>query len=131
MVAHDVLELRGQAQLGQPDRRLVGLEHGMGQLQVQQPVVLHLRLRPVVEDQELLLRLLPQHPVFQPELVVGDLDLFHAVQRHRLELVPHVARGIVPEDDPVLLEQALQSVGDPVAHSLSPGIFFRAAPNFG
>ncbi|MFW5678559.1 MAG: hypothetical protein ACOCZK_03585 [Planctomycetota bacterium] len=65
VVAHDVLELCGEPQLGQPDGRLVRLEHRMGQLQVQQPVVLHLRLGALEEGQELLLRFLPQHPVLQ------------------------------------------------------------------
>jgi hypothetical protein len=67
-----------------------------------------------VKHQKLLARLLPQHPVFQTEFVVRDFDLLHVWQINRVKFTPHVARCIVPEHYPVLVEEQLKTRFDTV-----------------
>ena len=124
MLAHRCFVLGRDAELHQPDRRLVGLEDRRRQLQIEQPIVGQRRLRPVLVNEEACRRLSPQHPVFQAELVVGDLDLSHAVKRDHLEHFSQLPSGVVPEDDAMtfVLKQTLEPGRDAVIHQRSPAL---------
>jgi len=47
---------------------------------------------------------LSQHLVFQPELVICDLNLRDIGKIYGLERVAHVSVCIVPKDNPVIIE---------------------------
>ena len=53
-----------------------------------------------MKEQELLIRLLAQQPVFDAVLVVGEFHLFDTGQRQRLKVIAQFLLSIVPEDDP-------------------------------
>ena len=114
--------LRRNTKISHPDRRLIGAEHGAGQLHIQQPVLRHRRLGAVLIEQKPRLRLLPQHAVFQAEFVVGDLHLGHAGQVHRIERCAQIAGGVIPEDDAIalVLIEPHQAGGDAVSHPQPP-----------
>ena len=80
---------------------MVGLEHAMGQLNVEQPVIDISRPRPIPIEKKASLRLFAEDSMLHRELSVRDFDLLNAVERHCLECLPKLARRIVPEDDSV------------------------------
>ena len=105
--------VRSQLQLSQPERHLVGAEGAAaGQLHIQQPVVQHGGFRSVPVKQELLFRLLPQQPVLDAKLVVGELDLLHAGKLNRFEIRTELMARVVPEHDALLLKQIGQRLLD-------------------
>ena len=70
-----------QLQLSQPQCHLVGAKSAAaGKLNVEQPVFQVRGLRAILEQQELLLRLLSQNAVLHTKLVVGELDFFDTEQ---------------------------------------------------
>src|SRR5690606_14248083 len=114
MLPREILEADRQPQVRKPDRDLIGFEHTVPQLDVEQPVVDISRAWTVPIEQKALLRLLPQDAMLHRELAVRHLDLLDAVERQCLERLTKFVRRIVPEDDPVLVELGLEPLGDPV-----------------
>ena len=136
MLACEILEADWQPQIRQPDRDLIGLEHPMRQLDVEQPVVDVRRTRPFPIEQKALFRLFPQDAMLHRELGVRHLDLLDAVERQSFERLPKLVGRVVPEDDPVLVKLGIEPFGDAVIHAQSsaserPLMGFSAAPNFG
>ena len=119
MLTHEVLELKRQPKITQPDRHLVGLKHPVRQLNVEQPIVDVRRPRSFPIEQKPPFRRLAQNPVFHREFGVGDLNLLDAVQRQPLKRLTKFAGWVVPEDDTMLFELSLEALGDPVQHGLS------------
>ena len=109
MIAHHCFQLRGQAQFRQPDRGLISFKHGRGKLQIQQPVLGIFGCRAIVKHKKPRVGLLPQHAVFQPELVVRDFDFGDPRQIHSFKRLAHVAVRIIPKDDPVIVELPLEA----------------------
>ncbi len=68
-------------------------------------------------EQELPLGLLFNHPVFQGKLVVFDLEDGYVLQVKSLELLPHLAVFVIPEDDSFRFENLFQVFRDP-AHPI-------------
>ena len=111
-----------QLQFSQPQGHLVGAEGAAaGQLHVQQPVGQVFRLRPVPEQQELLLWLLAQDTVLHAKLIVGQFDLLYAGQAQCLKVGTKLAPRVVPEHDALLVKQIAQRLLDlGIAHFSIP-----------
>ena len=77
----------------------------MGQLHIQQPVVQVSRLRPFPIEEELQVRLCTQNPVLQAVFVVVQLEFLDTGKLQRLEVITQLLLGVVPEDDPVTVEE--------------------------
>ena len=105
MSLHHIRELQPEFQFGQPDGHLIGAELAVGQLYIQQPVIQIGGLRAFTVEQEFLFRLLAQEPVLDTVLVVDQLQLLDAGKLKRLEIVAQLLFGVVPEDDPVPVEE--------------------------
>ena len=131
MLAHHAFEFRRQAKLGEPDRGLIGFEHSRGELHIEQPVLGKRWLGAVLIEKKAGLRFLPEHTVFQAELIIGDLDLLHTVECERIKRLAHVPVAVIPEDNALGVEQACKAGVEAVLHQLSPVTFFRALPNLG
>ena len=117
MIGNQITEFQTKSQLRQPQGGLVCSEFSVRQLHVQQPVVQRLRLRTVFEQQEVLVRLFPQHAVFQLEFVLVDLDLFDTIQLDAFKVFAQFLFIVVPEHDAVLLEQVSQCFGNLEFHA--------------
>ena len=118
MRLHHLREFQAEFQVGQPDGRLVAAKLAVSQLYIQQPVVQVGRLRPFAVEEELLLRLRTQNPVLQAVFVVVQLEFLDTGKLQRFEVVAQLLLGVVPEDDPVAVEEFGQGLGDTVTHAV-------------
>jgi len=116
MGLHHIRELQAELQFGQPDGHLIGTELPVSQLHIQQPVIQIGGLRAFSVEQEFLFRLLAQDLVFDSVLVVDQLHLLYAGKLKRLKVVAQLLLGVVPEDDPVPVEEFGQGLGNAVTH---------------
>lgn len=80
----------------------------MSQLNIKKPIVAIGGLWTGFEQQELLVRLLPQQAMLQTELIVRDLDLLYFRQVNRVKICEQRFLFVVPKDNAMLLEQSFQ-----------------------
>ena len=121
MLLQQRIALRPQAQLGQPQRHLIGAKHrATGQLHIQQPVVQIFGLRACTKKQKLLRRLPAQHAVLHAKFVVSQFDLFYVGQIQRRKLGRKFLLRVVPKDDALLVKQLAQCLGDSLVFHSSP-----------
>ena len=108
MGLHNVGELQPQPYLAQPEGDLIGTELPIGELHVEEPVIEVSGGWSLVIEEKLPTRVLAEDAVLDSELVVLQRDFLHAGQRYRLELLSQLTLPVVPEDDAVPVEDAVQ-----------------------
>jgi hypothetical protein len=88
----------------------------VGQLHVEKPIVHIGKLWPLAVEQELLSWIFTQNPVLDGVFVVDEFQLLSFRQRDRVEVAAQLFLGVIPENNPVALEELGQSLGNSVFH---------------